>query len=164
MRNLFDMCNNNTNLQNALTVSTHVTDEGVMFDVYSPEFQKVTIPYIDYLNKKVVASEYVDYDNFTLKPDKDGMVECKYRMKRKMFPVGEIELIDLHPDYRLSETTRRIPFVNYTDSVRISMGTSILNSRILNFSMKIILNCWNRNIILISRIKKFSKTTDITLL
>lgn len=83
-----------------------------MFDVYSPEFQKVTIPYIDYLNKKVVASEYVDYDNFTLKPDKDGMVECKYRMKRKMFPVSEIELIDLHPDYRLSETTRRIPFVN----------------------------------------------------
>ena len=54
----------------------------------------------------------MDYDNFTLKPDKDGMVECKYRMKRKMFPVSEIELIDLHPDYRLSETTRRIPFVN----------------------------------------------------
>lgn len=112
-----------------------------MFDVYSPEFQKVTIPYIDYLNKKVVASEYVDYETNTLKPDKDGMVECKYRMKRKMFPVSEIELIDLHPDYRLSETTRRIPFVNYTDSVRISMGTSILNSRILKFSMKIILNC-----------------------
>ena len=101
-----------------------------MFDVYSPEWQKVTIPYIDYLNKKVVASEYVDYDTKTLKPDKDGMVECKYRMKRKMFPVGEIELIDLHPDYRLSETTRRIPFVNYTDSVRISMGTSMLKQSI----------------------------------
>ena len=101
-----------------------------MFDVYSPEWQKVTIPYIDYLNKKVVASEYVDYDTNTLKPDKDGMVECKYRMKRKMFPVGEIELIDLHPDYRLSETTRRIPFVNYTDSVRISMGTSMLKQSI----------------------------------
>ena len=124
------MCNNNTNLQNSLTVSTHVTDEGVMFDVYTTEFQKVTIPYIDYLNKKVVASEYVDYETNTLKPDKDGMVECKYRMKRKMFPVGEIELIDLHPDYRLSETTRRIPFVNYTDSVRISMGTSMLKQSI----------------------------------
>lgn len=101
-----------------------------MFDVYSPDWQKVTIPYIDYLNKKVVASEYVDYDTNTLKPDKDGMVECKYRMKRRMFPVGEIELIDLHPDYRLSETTRRIPFVNYTDSVRISMGTSMLKQSI----------------------------------
>lgn len=41
------------------------------------------------------------------------MVECKYRMKRKMFPVDEVELIDLHPDYRLSVVTRRIPFVNY---------------------------------------------------
>jgi hypothetical protein len=48
-----------------------------------------------------------------LKPDKDGQVEVKYRMKRKMVPVEEIELIDLAPDYRLSSTTRRIPFVNY---------------------------------------------------
>lgn len=134
MMDLIDLAdtpiNNNTNLQNSLTVSTHVTDDGVLFDVYSPDWQKVTIPYLDYLNKKVVASEYVDYETNTLKPDKDGMVECKYRMKRKMFPVDEIELIDLHPDYRLSETTRRIPFVNYTDSVRISMGTSMLKQSI----------------------------------
>ena len=47
-----------------------------------------------------------------------------------MFPVDEVELIDLHPDYRLSSTTRRIPFVNYTDSVRISMGTSMLKQSI----------------------------------
>ena len=60
-----------------------------------------------------------------MKPDKDGQVEVKYRMKRKMVPVEEIELIDLAPDYRLSSTTRRIPFVNYTDSVRISMGTNL---------------------------------------
>lgn len=73
----------------------------------------MTIPYIDYLNKKVVASEFVDYETNTLKPNKDGEVEVKYRMKRKMVPVGEIELIDLHPDYRLSSTTRRIPFTNY---------------------------------------------------
>ena len=101
-----------------------------MFDVYDPEWKVITIPYLDYLNKKVCASEYVNYETNTIMPDKDGMVECKYRMKRKMFPVGEVELIDLHPDYRLSETTRRIPFVNYTDSVRISMGTSIFNSRL----------------------------------
>lgn len=30
-----------------------------------------------------------------------------------MVPVEEIELIDLAPDYRLSSTTRRIPFTNY---------------------------------------------------
>lgn len=122
--------NNNTNLQNALTVSTHITDEDVLFDVYDPEWKVITIPYLDYLNKKVCTSEYVNYETNTIMPDKDGMVECKYRMKRKMFPVGEVELIDLHPDYRLSETTRRIPFVNYTDSVRISMGTSMLKQSI----------------------------------
>lgn len=33
--------NNNTNLQNSITVSTHVTDEGVMFDVYTKDFKKI---------------------------------------------------------------------------------------------------------------------------
>lgn len=112
-------------LQNSLTVSCHITDDDVLFDVYDINFTKVTIKYLDYLNMKVAASEYVDYETNTLKPDKDGQVEVKYRMKRKMVPVEEVELIDLHPDYRLSSTTRRIPFVNYTDSVRISMGTNL---------------------------------------
>lgn len=122
--------NNNVNLQNSLTVSTHITDDKVLFDVYDKNFQKITIEYIDYLNSKVCASEYVDYDNLQLKPNFDNMVEVKYRMKRKMVPVEEIDLVDLHPDYRLSSTSRRIPFINYTDSVRISMGTSMLKQSI----------------------------------
>lgn len=122
--------NNNTNLQNSLTVSCHITDDKILFDVFDLNFNKITIEYIDYLNTKVCSSKYVDYENKTMKPDKDGMVEVKYRMKRRMVPVSEVQLIDLHPDYRLSETTRRIPFVNYTDSVRISMGTSMLKQSI----------------------------------
>ncbi len=122
--------NNNTNLQNSLTVCTKITDDGVLYGAYNKEFKRVTLYYIDYLNAKVVASEFVDYKNRKLKPDASGMVEVKYRMKRKMIKVEEIDLIDLEPDYRLSETTRRIPFVNYTDSVRISMGTSMLKQAI----------------------------------
>lgn len=114
--------NQNVGKQNALTVSTTITDNDVLFDVFDKNFTKITISYLDYLNKKVVASEYVDYETNTVKPDANGMVEVKYRMKRKMVPVDEAELIDLHPDYRLSEEVRRIPFVNYTDSVRIHMG------------------------------------------
>lgn len=108
--------NQNTNKQNSLTVSTHITDDGVLFDVYDKEFKKITIQYIDYLNSKVCASEFVDYNTHTLKPNENGEVEVKYRMKRKMVKVDEIDLIDLHPDYRLSATTRRIPFINSTDS------------------------------------------------
>ena len=122
--------NNNTNLQNSLTVSTHVTDDDILFDVYDKNFTKITIPYIDYLNSKVCASEFVDYKTKSLKPDSSGNVIVKYRMRRKTVPVDEVELIDLHPDYRLSSTTRRIPFVNSTDSVRISMGTSMLKQSI----------------------------------
>ena len=85
---------------------------------------------MDYLNSKVVTSECVDYENKTLKPNDANQVEVKYRMKRKMISLDDIDFIDLHPDYRLSTTTRRIPFVNYTDSVRISMGTSMLKQSI----------------------------------
>lgn len=131
---LIDLCdtpiNNNTNIQNSLTVSTHVTDDGVLFDVYDKNFTKITIKYIDYLNSKVCASEFVDYTTHQLKPDANGEVEVKYRMKRRMVKADEIDLIDLHPDYRLSSTTRRIPFINSTDSVRVSMGTSMLKQSI----------------------------------
>lgn len=122
--------NGNTNLQNSLTVSTHVTDNDVLFDVYDKEFRLVTIPYMDYLNSKVVSSEYVDYDKKSIKPDQSGKIEVKYRMKRRIVNPDEFDLIDLHPDYRLSSTTRRIPFVNFTDSVRISMGTSMIKQSI----------------------------------
>ena len=122
--------NQNVNKQNSLTISTHVTDNGVLFDVFDPNFTKITIDYLDYLNKKVCASEYVDYETNQVKPDSEGNVVVKYRMKRITIPANEIELIDLHPDYRLSETTRRIPFINYTDSVRVHMGTSMLKQSI----------------------------------
>lgn len=122
--------NQNTNLQNSLTVSTHITDDGILFDVFDKNFRKITIEYLDYLNMKVCSSDYVDYEHNKLKPNANNEVEVKYRMKRRMVDVGEVQLIDLHPDYRLSMVSRRMPFVNSTDSVRISMGTSMLKQSI----------------------------------
>ena len=119
-------------MQNSLTVSTHVTEDGVMFDVFTKDFKKVTIPYIDYLNSKVCASEYVDYRKNEIKPNGQGMVEVKYRMKRKMVPADEIDLVDLHPDYRLSQVMRRIPLINYTDS-QVKCRESLKT-----------FNCWKR--------------------
>lgn len=135
MADLIDLAdtpiNQNTNKQNSLTVSAHITDsDGVLFDVYDKDYNKITIRYIDYLDKKVCASEYVDYAAKTFKPNEKGEVEVKYRMERRMVPVEEVELIDLPADYRLSEVSRRIPFINFTDSVRISMGTSMLKQAI----------------------------------
>jgi hypothetical protein len=57
----------------------------------------------------------VDYDNLKMKPDPSGMVEVKYRMKRKMVKVEEVELIDLYDKWR----------------------------HWILYSMKIIQNCWN---------------------
>lgn len=121
--------NNNGNKQNALTVSTHLvdTDNGteIHFDVYDKDFKKIQMVYLDYLNSKVVASESVDYENKKLILDQDGKVWVKYRMKKIKCSPEEIDLIDLHPDYRLSQASRRIPFYNFTDSVRCSMGSQM---------------------------------------
>lgn len=129
MTDLIDMAdtpvNQNAGIQNSLTVSTHITDDGVLFDVYDKNFKKITIDYFDYLNKKVVASEYVDYDTKKVVPDDNGMVAVKYRMKRKMVQADDYDLIDLHPDYRLSVSSRRVPFLNFTDSGRVMMGASM---------------------------------------
>lgn len=125
--NLFS--NQNTNLQNSLTISTHLTDDGVLFDVYDKDFKKITIDYLDYLNSKVVASEYVDYETNTIKPNESGKIEVKHRMKRKTVDKDDYDLIDLHPDYRLSTSTRRIPFLNMTDSVRISIKILVARNR-----------------------------------
>lgn len=110
--------NQNTNLQNSLTVSTHLTDDGVLFDVYDKDFKKITIDYLDYLNSKVVASEYVDYETNTIKPNESGKIEVKHRMKRKTVDKDDYDLIDLHPDYRLSTSTRRIPFLKNIEEIK----------------------------------------------
>ena len=79
--------------------------------MYDKDFKKITFDYLDYLNSKVVASEYVDYETNTIKPNESGKIEVKYRMKRKTVDKDDYDLIDLHPDYRLSTSSRRIPFL-----------------------------------------------------
>ena len=122
--------NQNVNKQNSLTLATHVTDEDILYDCYTKDFKRITISYLDYLNSKVIASEFVDYDKNEVKPDANGQVEVKYRMGRRMINVEEADLIDLHPDWRLSTAVRRIPFLNYTDSVRVHMGSGMLKQAI----------------------------------
>ena len=68
-----------------------------------------------------------------------------------MVPADEIDLIDLHPDYRLSEVMRRVPLINYTDSQKSE-------------SLKTF-KCWKRfkiNQISNQRIK-FGSTTIVSL-
>ena len=147
MADLIDVADtpNNQNIgkQNSLTVSAHITDDGVLFDVYDKEFKKITIQYLDYLNSKVCASEYVDYKKLEIKPNENGEVEVKYRMKRKMVKADEIDLIDLHPDYRLSTTLRRIPFLNFTDSKRLMESINTLK-------------CWKIKILISIRQNRFN--------
>jgi hypothetical protein len=81
-------------------VCVKITDDGVLYSAYNKEFQRISLYYIDYLNARVVSSEFVDYKNRCLKPDASGMVEVKYRMKRKMVKVEEVELIDLYDKWR----------------------------------------------------------------
>lgn len=122
--------NQNVGKQNSLTVSTTITEDGIKFKAYDKDFKVIDIMYDDYLNSKVVASEYIDYDTKTIKPNENGQIQVKHRMRRKMVDASDYDLIDLHPDNRLSETARRVPFLSYTDSVRAHMASSMLKQSI----------------------------------
>ena len=120
----------NSGVQNYLTSCAKVTEDGVTIGVYDLNFKRKDMKYNDYLDSKVASSDYVDYENKVLKPNKDGLIQVKYRMRRRFVPVSEVELIDLERDARLSTACRQIPFINYSDSVRVSMGAQMLKQTV----------------------------------
>lgn len=117
--------NQNVNGINELNVCAEIIDDVIHIKCYEYPSQKpVKIPYTTYCTKRVVVNDVWDYDK---KQFKDGVNEVSYKLRMK-YLVGsktdQYDLIEPKPDDKLSITTRRIPFGNRSDSVRISMSTS----------------------------------------
>jgi DNA-directed RNA polymerase beta subunit len=117
--------NNNVNRLNELNICTTIKDGVIYITCYKyPTFEKITLPYLEYLNKRVLSNEHVNYDDkMVIESD-----EYKYKLRQKVRTTNslkDIELIEPAPDEKLSITTRRIPMVNMSDSVRVAMGASM---------------------------------------
>lgn len=117
--------NANANIINELNVCITIIENDIFIDCYDLETgAKLRLNYFDYLNRSVLRSEYYDYANKSvIKSDSYGYkLRCKDRVTTDL---SEIELVEPSPDERLSPSTRRIPFVNMCDTVRIAMGDAM---------------------------------------
>jgi DNA-directed RNA polymerase beta subunit len=124
--------NNNVNIINELNVCVSLEGSTIMYACYDFKTRKkVQIPYLQYLTKKVLKSEYFDYDTMEIKTS----ATYEYKQYLKEFEVPnlnqvQIDLIEPAPDDKLSYTTRRIPLINMSDSVRVAMGAAMIRQAI----------------------------------
>lgn len=95
---------------------------------------------LDYLSKPIVSSLDIDQKTKTLRKLKsnDDYYTIRYRSNRNL-KIGQADIdagnydlqyADTPADDRLSVSTRMIPNINFSDSVRISMGARMLNQAI----------------------------------
>ena len=123
--------NANANIVNELNVCSVIDEDGgISIRVFDPSFNPVVIPYIDYFDSYIIDNQSVDYVN--------KKVEPKVKVRRRGEVIGEYKLsevpkpyyIDASADDKLSYSTRRIPMINYTDSIRVSMGGNMSNQAV----------------------------------
>lgn len=113
--------NNNVNRLNELNKCITLKNDEVYITLENLKGEEVTIPYIDYLDAKVLPYNYKEMNT----------LEAKYRGGMiSLNSIEEAQYVDPHPDDKLSVATRRIPLVNFSDSVRISMAASMLKQSI----------------------------------
>lgn len=123
--------NGNVNRINELNVCTSIEKGVIYYTCYNLKSgEKVKMKYIDYLDKKVLLNTYYDYKD--KKVIKSPTYEYTYHLKTHKVDQlpDDIELVEPHPDEKLSVTVRRIPMVNMCDSVRVSMGASMIKQSI----------------------------------
>ena len=123
--------NANANIVNELNVCSVIDEDGgISIRVFDPSFNPVVIPYIDYFDSYIIDNQSVDYVN--------KKIESKVKVRRRGEVIGEYKLsevpkpyyIDASADDKLSYSTRRIPMINYTDSIRVSMGGNMSNQAV----------------------------------
>lgn len=123
--------NANANIVNELNVCSVIDEDGgISIRVFDMNFKPVVLPYIDYFDSYIIDNQNVDYIN--------KKVESKVKVRRRGEVIGEYKLsevpkpcyIDASADDKLSYSTRRIPMINYTDSIRVSMGGNMSNQAV----------------------------------
>ena len=123
--------NANANIVNELNVCSVIDEDGgISIRVFDMNFNPVVLPYIDYFDSYIIDNQNVDYIN--------KKVESKVKVRRRGEVMGEYKLsevpkpcyIDASADDKLSYSTRRIPMINYTDSIRVSMGGNMSNQAV----------------------------------
>lgn len=120
--------NKNVNRINELTSAINISDEGAFVTCYDRNFQKVEVPFIDYVTSRILVHDEVDYDKKTYPSKMEYTV--KISGKRTTVKDGKFDYIELPSDERLSKSVKMIPMMNHSDSVRGSMGARMIGQSI----------------------------------
>lgn len=120
--------NKNVNRINELTTAVRLTDDGAFIGCYDKNFNKIELPFIDYLVARMLTSDQVDYEN--KKINLGDEVTVKVGGKRMISKDGDFDYIELPSDERMSASVKMIPMINHSDSVRASMGARMLGQSI----------------------------------
>lgn len=119
--------NANVNRLNELNICASIRDGEIYITCYDIKTgDKKKLLYLDYLNEKVLVNSCYDYD--TKKPLTG--ITYYYKLRLKTYEVKSltglnINLVEPAPDEKLSITTRRIPLINMSDTVRVAMGATM---------------------------------------
>ena len=123
--------NKNVNRSNELTTAIKITDNGTYIRCLDENFNKVEVPFIDYLTSNILVSDYVDYTNRKLKDNfNDEEIIVKNSGLRVTTANHQFDYIEINPDLRLSKSVQMIPMLNHADSVRASMGARMTGQSI----------------------------------
>jgi len=127
--------NGNVNIINELNVCIYNTDkDGIGIYCYEfPSGKKVGVKYNEYINSLVLRSEEWDYTKNRLKNSLKDTIRVKYHTYTIEIPSREgnnIKYIEPKIDDRFSMSSRTIPFLNSSDSVRVSMGCGMVKQAI----------------------------------
>lgn len=125
----------NVNRLNEMNKCVHYDGFDTYNDVLDINGKKTRLALLDYLCAPILTSDYYDYMANKLKLPSSGDFHYRHKGKINKAPVSKfkslnIQYIDTEPDDRLGRSSRSIPNMNYSDSVRISMGARMSNQSI----------------------------------
>jgi len=118
--------NNNVNRINYLNVCTSIKGEDIYIKCKDTKGTTIEMPYLKYLNTPVLVSDYFDYLYGEIKESDEYTIKLRQRLhKVKDLSQYPNLVVEPSPEDRLSITTRRIPLINSSDSVRVAMGSKM---------------------------------------
>jgi hypothetical protein len=91
---------------------------------YDKNLNKIVLPYIDYFDSNIIDNQSYDYILNKFKDENNIIVRRRGNIigsfNKSNLPKDYI--IDAKADEKLSPSTRNVPMINHTDSIRVAMG------------------------------------------
>jgi hypothetical protein len=117
--------NAKANISNELNVCAVIGPDGdINMRCYDKNLNKIVLPYIDYFDSNIIDNQSYDYILNKFKDENNIIVRRRGNIigsfNKSNLPKDYI--IDAKADEKLSPSTRNVPMINHTDSIRVAMG------------------------------------------